>query len=51
MIVIDGKDMILGRLVSYAAKQAIRGEEVNIVNCQDIVITGKKKDIQKKILC
>jgi large subunit ribosomal protein L13 len=40
MIVIDGKDLILGRLSAYVAKQALLGETVNIVNAEKIVITG-----------
>ena len=50
MIIIDGKNAILGRLSSYTAKQALRGEEVVIVNCESVIITGNKKDIKKKFL-
>jgi large subunit ribosomal protein L13 len=45
MITIDGTDMIMGRLASIVAKKAMLGEEVNIVNCQNVLITGTKKDI------
>jgi large subunit ribosomal protein L13 len=48
MIVIDGKNAILGRLGSYAAKQALKGEEIRIVNCEEIIITGSKKSIAKE---
>ena len=48
MKVIDGKNAILGRLASYAAKEALKGEEVSIVNCGQIVITGNRKDILEK---
>src|SRR3989344_1166981 len=50
MIIIDGKNAILGRLSSYTAKQALRGEEVVIVNCESVIITGNKKDIKEKFL-
>ena len=50
MIIIDGKNAILGRLSSYTAKQALRGEEVVIVNCESVIITGNKKDISEKIV-
>lgn len=41
MIVIDATDMILGRLAAYAAKQALLGETIRIVNAEKAVITGK----------
>ncbi len=46
MKIIDGKDAVLGRLASYAAKEALKGEEVIIVNCKEVIITGNKKDIR-----
>lgn len=46
-IVIDGKNAILGRLASFAAKETLKGEDVVIVNCRDIIITGNKKSIEK----
>ena len=45
--VIDGKNAILGRLASYAAKEALKGEEIIILNCNEIIITGNKKDIKE----
>jgi large subunit ribosomal protein L13 len=42
MIVIDGKDAILGRLASFAAKRLLEGERVAIVNAEQVVISGKK---------
>jgi len=50
MKVIDAKNAILGRLASYAAKEALKGEEIAILNCEEIIITGNKKDIKEKIL-
>ena len=47
MKVIDGKNAVLGRLASYAAKEALRGEEIVVLNCKEIIITGSKKNIQK----
>ena len=43
ILVIDGANSILGRLASYAAKQALIGKEVNIVNCESVVISGNKE--------
>ena len=47
MKIIDGKNAVLGRLAGYAAKEALRGEEVVILNCEEILITGNKKNIEK----
>lgn len=41
--VIDGTDLVLGRLGSDIAKRLLLGENIKIVNCKDIVILGKKK--------
>lgn len=49
-IIIDAKDTILGRLASYAAKQALLGKEVTIVNCNDIAIAGNKENILREYL-
>jgi ribosomal protein uL13 len=48
MKIIDGKNAVLGRLASYAAKEAIKGEEIVILNCDQIIITGNKKNIRGK---
>ena len=45
MKVIDGTNAVLGRLASYAAKQALLGEELIIVNCEKVVITGNRQNI------
>jgi len=42
-MLIDSKNIILGRLASFAAKHALLGENVDIVNCERAVITGNKK--------
>ncbi len=42
-IIIDASEGILGRIASYAAKQALLGKRVIIVNCNNALITGKKK--------
>jgi len=44
-MIIDASDMILGRLASYAAKKAMLGERVDIVNCEKAVLTGNKKSV------
>jgi large subunit ribosomal protein L13 len=47
MKVIDGKNATLGRLASFAAKEALKGEEIAVVNCEEIIITGSKKNIEE----
>ena len=42
MKIYNGEGMILGRLASQIAKDALLGEEVKVVNCDKIVISGKK---------
>jgi large subunit ribosomal protein L13 len=44
-MIIDAKNLVLGRLASYVAKQALMGEDIKIVNCDDAVIVGKKVSI------
>jgi len=47
-MIIDAKNIILGRLASFAAKQALLGEKIDIINCNDVVIVGKKKLILER---
>ncbi|HLC73753.1 MAG TPA: 50S ribosomal protein L13 [Candidatus Nanoarchaeia archaeon] len=47
-MIIDGKNKILGRIASFAAKKALEGEKVEIINCEEIIITGNKKMSLKK---
>ena len=40
MRVIDAKGLIVGRVATFAAKEALLGEEIAIVNCKHAVLTG-----------
>ncbi|MCK5283177.1 MAG: 50S ribosomal protein L13 [Nanoarchaeota archaeon] len=42
-MIIDAKEMIIGRIATVAAKKALLGEKVDIINCESAVISGKKK--------
>jgi len=44
-MIIDANNLILGRLGTYVAKKALLGEKIDIVNCENTVITGNKKKI------
>ncbi len=50
IIVINGENTILGRLASYAAKKALEGYTVYIINAEKVAITGNKKDILRRYL-
>ncbi len=47
-IVIDASNAIVGRLATLAAKQALLGKQVIIVNSEKAAIIGNKKNILKK---
>jgi len=47
MKIIDGKNAVMGRLASYAVKEALKGEEIVILNCNEIIITGNRKRIKE----
>ncbi len=42
MITIDAKNAILGRVSTYAAKQVLLGNNINVINCEECVVSGKK---------
>lgn len=44
-MIIDGTNLVLGRLAAYAAKQSLLGEKITIVNCENVIITGSKENI------
>jgi len=44
-MIIDGTDLVLGRLASNVAKKALLGEKIIIVNCENVILTGTKENI------
>jgi large subunit ribosomal protein L13 len=48
MIAINAENQIIGRIASFAAKKALLGEKVNIINCEKAVMTGNRTDILAK---
>ena len=44
-MIIDAKDIILGRLSSFVAKQVLLGNNVDVINCEEAVISGKKANV------
>lgn len=45
IIVIDASEGALGRVASLAAKKALLGYEVKVVNCEKAIIVGNRKNI------
>lgn len=41
--IIDATGLVLGRMATHAAKQALDGEEVHIVNAEKAIVTGSSK--------
>jgi len=46
-MILDATNLILGRLASFTAKKALLGETVEIINCENAIITGNKKTTLK----
>ncbi len=42
-IIIDAQDAIVGRVAAYAAKQALLGQTVHIINAEKAVMSGAKR--------
>ena len=49
-LVIDGDGAVLGRVGSFVAKELLKGNEVVIVNSENVIISGSKKDILQKVV-
>ncbi len=46
--IIDAENAVLGRIASFVAKEALKGEEVVVVNCEKAIISGRREDIKEK---
>lgn len=42
-MIIDAKDAVLGRLGTYVAKQALLGNKVDVINCEESLVSGRKQ--------
>ena len=47
-MIINAENLILGRIGTVAAKRALSGEKVDIVNCEKAIMTGNKSEILGK---
>lgn len=43
LVIIDGRDHLLGRLASIVAKELLAGQKVVIVRCDEVVMSGSCK--------
>ena len=48
MTVIDGSNLILGRMGTNVAKRILRREVIHIVNAEKVVVTGNRENILEK---
>ena len=49
-IVYDGEGVVFGRVASRVAKDLLKGNDVGLINCEKMIISGDKKLFAKKIL-
>ncbi|MBI2124767.1 50S ribosomal protein L13 [Candidatus Pacearchaeota archaeon] len=49
-LIIDATNAVVGRLAAYAAKQALNGRSVIILNSANAVITGERQSIGRSYL-
>jgi len=49
-LVYDGTDAVFGRFASVVAKDLLKGNSVDVINCEKIIVSGDKKLFAKKIL-
>ena len=47
-MIIDAKDLIMGRIASYCAKQALLGNDIIVINVDKAVVSGSKVDVLAK---
>lgn len=47
-VVVDATDHIAGRLASVTAKRLLSGERVSLVNCESVMLSGRRKSIVRE---
>jgi len=50
MTVIDGTDVVFGRMASVAAKRALKGEEVHLINAERIILNGNPAQVIERYM-
>ena len=49
-MIVDGTNMVFGRLASQIAKSLMTGQEVHLINAEKIVIVGNPEEISRRYL-
>lgn len=49
-IIYDGKDAVLGRLSTMVAKDLLKGDAVDVINCEEIIVSGDKRKFAEKVM-
>ena len=49
-IIYDGEGCVFGRLASVVAKDLLKGNSVDVIGCEKIIVSGDKKLFAEKIL-
>jgi large subunit ribosomal protein L13 len=49
-MIINAEKQVLGRIASYAAKQALLGEDVIVINAEKALVSGRKDSVLAKNL-
>jgi large subunit ribosomal protein L13 len=47
-MIIDAKDLIMGRLASHVAKKLLEGQKVTVINAESAIVTGTQDAIMAK---
>lgn len=47
-LTLDATNLIVGRMASYLAKQALLGHAINVLNCEHAVMSGNPASIREK---
>ncbi|MBI4451162.1 50S ribosomal protein L13 [Candidatus Woesearchaeota archaeon] len=49
-LLLDATNAVLGRIASHAAKQALIGKNVIVVNCEKAIVSGRKSYILERYI-
>ncbi|MFH1066160.1 MAG: 50S ribosomal protein L13 [Nanoarchaeota archaeon] len=47
-MIIDATNLVMGRIAAFAAKKALVGEKIDIINCEKAIVTGSRKHLVER---
>ncbi len=50
MKIIDATGILMGRMTSYVAEELLKGENISIINAEECIISGDKRNVFDKYL-